>query len=82
MIALVVMTLLLYRGAQFNTGHFPFGQSKWAVRVLPGRPRRCGSGAYNQGVETFFLLAQMAVIFGFTMLVVVLQAPAHRAPRR
>ena len=24
MIALVIITLLLYRGAQINTGHFPF----------------------------------------------------------
>ena len=69
MIALVVITLLLYRGAQYNTGHFPFGTShapfaSWAVAQL------LGDGAYNQGLETFFLLAQMAVIFGFTILVV------------
>jgi Fe-S oxidoreductase len=68
MIALVVITLLLYRGAQYNTGHFPWGKSKWpfasylVAKVL-------GDGAYNQGLETFFLLAQMAVIFGFTILV-------------
>jgi Fe-S oxidoreductase len=69
MIFFVVATLLLYRGAQYNTGHFPFGRSKapfasWAVAKL------LGDGAYNQGLETFFLLAQMAVIFGFTILVV------------
>ncbi len=69
MIGLVVITLLLYRGAQYNTGHFPWGKShapfaSWAVAKL------LGSGAYNQGIETFFLLAQMAVIFGFTILVV------------
>ncbi len=69
MIALVVITLLLYRGAQYNTGHFPWGKShapfaSWAVAKL------LGSGAYNQGLETFFLLGQMAVIFGFTILVV------------
>ena len=28
MITLVVVTLLLYRGAQYNTGHFPWGRSK------------------------------------------------------
>ena len=43
MIALVVITLLLYRGAQYNTGHFPFGQSKCAVRVLRSSPRRSGT---------------------------------------
>ena len=69
MISLVVITLLLYRGAQYNTGHFPWGKShapfaSWAVAKL------LGSGAYNQGVETFFLLGQMAVIFGFTIIVV------------
>jgi Fe-S oxidoreductase len=69
MIFLVVVTLLLYRGAQYNTGHFPWGRSKapfasWAVAKM------LGTGAYNQGLETFFLLAQMAVIFGFTILVV------------
>jgi Fe-S oxidoreductase len=68
MIGLVVVTLLLYRGAQYNTGHFPWGRSKapfasYAVAKL------LGDGAYNQGIETFFLLAQLAVIFGFTILV-------------
>jgi len=68
MIALVVITLLLYRGAQYNTGHFPWGRSKapfasYAVAKL------LGDGAYNQGLETFFLLGQMVVIFGFTILV-------------
>jgi Fe-S oxidoreductase len=68
MISLVVITLVLYRGAQFNDGHLPFGQSKWAFasyavsKILP-------SGPVNEGIETFFLLAQMAVIFGFTIIV-------------
>jgi hypothetical protein len=68
MIFLVVATLLLYRGAQFNTGHFPFGHSKWAFASYVVA-KALGTGAYNQGVETFFLLAQMAVIFGFLVLV-------------
>ncbi len=68
MIALVVLTLLVYRGAQYNTGHFPFGKSKapfasYAVAQL------LGSGPANQGIETTFLLLQMAVIFAFTVLV-------------
>ena len=68
MIALVIITLLLYRGAQYNTGHFPWGHSKWpfASYVVA---KMLGTGAYNQGIETFFLLAQMAVIFGFTIIV-------------
>ncbi|HKC28138.1 MAG TPA: heterodisulfide reductase-related iron-sulfur binding cluster [Jatrophihabitans sp.] len=68
MISLVVITLLLYRGAQYNTGHFPFGHSKWAFASYLVA-KALGTGAYNQGVETFFLLAQMAVIFGFTIIV-------------
>jgi Fe-S oxidoreductase len=68
MITLVVLTLLLYRGAQYNTGHFPFGESKWAFASYLVA-KALGDGAYNQGVETFFLLAQMAVIFGFTIIV-------------
>ena len=68
MIALVVITLLLYRGAQYNTGHFPFGRSKWAFASYLVS-KALGDGAYNQGVETFFLVGQMAVIFGFTIIV-------------
>ncbi|MDT4920553.1 MAG: hypothetical protein QOI15_1455 [Pseudonocardiales bacterium] len=68
MISLVVITLLLYRGAQYNTGHLPFGHSKWAFASYLVA-KALGDGAYNQGVETFFLLAQMAVIFGFTIIV-------------
>jgi Fe-S oxidoreductase len=69
MITLVIVTLLLYRGAQYNTGHFPWGRSKapFASYLVS---RALGDGAYNQGVETFFLLAQMAVVFGFTIIVV------------
>ncbi len=69
MIALVIVTLLLYRGAQYNTGHFPYGKSKapFASYLVS---RMLGDGAHNQGVETFFLIAQMAVIFAFTIIVV------------
>jgi Fe-S oxidoreductase len=69
MITLVVVTLLVYRGAQYNTGHFPWGTSKapFASYVVA---KALGTGAYNQGVETFFVLGQMAVVLGFTILVV------------
>ncbi|MDP9093828.1 MAG: (Fe-S)-binding protein [Actinomycetota bacterium] len=68
MISLVVITLLVYRGAQYNTGHFPWGHSKapFASYLVA---KMLGTGSYNQGLETFFLLAQMAVIFGFTIIV-------------
>jgi Fe-S oxidoreductase len=68
MICLVIVTLLLYRGAQWNTGHFPFGKSRapFASYLVA---QALGDGAYNQGVETFFLIAQMAVIFAFLVIV-------------
>jgi Fe-S oxidoreductase len=68
MIALVIVTLLLYRGAQWNTGHFPFGKSKapFASYLVA---QALGSGPHNQGVETFFLIAQMAVVFSFLIIV-------------
>jgi Fe-S oxidoreductase len=69
MIALVVITLLLYRGAQYNTGHFPFGKSNWTF-ASKAVAEMLGEGPHNQGIETFFLLAQMAVIFSFLVLVV------------
>ncbi len=68
MIFLVVATLLVYRGAQWNTGHFPFGKSKWTfasyVVAQALRP-----GPHNYWIETTFLIAQMAVVFGFLIVV-------------
>jgi Fe-S oxidoreductase len=68
MITMVIVTLLLYRGAQYNTGHFPFGDSK-APFASYAVAQMLGTGAYNQALETFFLIAQMAVILGFLILV-------------
>ena len=84
LISLVVFTLAWYRGAQINTGHFPFANnanvpyadraadaswwtftSKAAAYVL----HPLGSGA-NDVLETVGILAQLAVIFGFLVLVV------------
>ncbi|WP_375492223.1 (Fe-S)-binding protein [uncultured Jatrophihabitans sp.] len=68
-IAAVVVTLLMYRGAQSASGHFPYGHSKWPfASYLIGKA--LPSGAYLTGFETFWILAQMAVIFSFTVLVV------------
>jgi Fe-S oxidoreductase len=70
MIALVIVTLLLYRGAQINTGHFPFGQSKWAFssHLVATWLRPLGSGV-NSVLEATFLLANIAVITGFLVFV-------------
>ena len=70
MISLVVITLLIYRGAQINTGVFPFGDSPWAfaswtvAKVLAP----LGQDA-NEVIETVFLLANVAVILGFLVIV-------------
>jgi Fe-S oxidoreductase len=69
MIFLVVATLLVYRGAQYNNDHLPFGKSKWAFASYT-MGKILGAGAYNQGLETIFVIGQMGVIFGFLVLVV------------
>jgi Fe-S oxidoreductase len=70
MIFLVIATLLIYRGAQVNTGHFPYGKS-WA----PFASRAIGeafsgfSQTTNGHIETVFILLQLAVIWGFFVFV-------------
>jgi Fe-S oxidoreductase len=68
MISLVVLTLIALRGAQWNTGHFPFGESKWTFASY-AMAKLLGDGAYNQGLETFFLLAQVGVVLAFLVIV-------------
>ena len=88
MISLVIITLLVYRAAQINTGHFPFprtiGQnfhssvasanqlhaSPWAFasQVVARWIAPLGASA-NSFLETFFLLANVAVIAGFMVFV-------------
>jgi Fe-S oxidoreductase len=69
MIFNVVWTLLLYRGAQINTGHFPYRSgafaSQWAADVL----HPLGASA-NDALETVGILAQLGVVLGFLVLVV------------
>jgi Fe-S oxidoreductase len=75
MITLVILTLLLYRGAQINTGHFPFEpdhRGSWwtfASKVTAVLLHPLGSTA-NDVLETVGILAQLAVILGFLVLVV------------
>jgi len=38
MISMVIVTLLVYRGAQINTGHFPFPRTTGTVYHLPPNP--------------------------------------------
>jgi Fe-S oxidoreductase len=67
----VIATLLLYRGAQINTGHFPYGDSWWPFAShLTANALSGFSHDTNQAIETFFILAQIAVLWGFFVLVV------------
>jgi Fe-S oxidoreductase len=70
MIAAVILTLLLYRAAQINTGHFPFAQSHWAFssHLVATWLAPLGSGV-NSVLEVVFLLANIAVITGFLVFV-------------
>ncbi|HEY5987298.1 MAG TPA: (Fe-S)-binding protein, partial [Streptosporangiaceae bacterium] len=68
MIAAVMITLLGYRAAQVNTGDFPYGSAAFASRGIGRLLRPLGTGS-NAGLETFFLLANIAVIMGFLVFV-------------
>ena len=75
-IFLVVATLLIYRGAQINTGDFPYPKGAFASQIVGHWLHPLG--AANKGIETTFILLQLAVILGVRHLRDLLQAPAHR----
>ncbi|GDY28733.1 (Fe-S)-binding protein [Gandjariella thermophila] len=89
LIASVMITLLLYRGAQFNTGHFPFGHSAWpfASWLVAHALAPLGMTA-NSMIETVFVLANVGVIMGFLVFVVhskhlhIFVAPLNVATKR
>ena len=71
MIAAVIITLLIYRGAQVNTGNFPFGDSRWAFASYGVSLLFSGlSTDTNMVIETVFILGQIGVLLGFLVLVV------------
>ena len=73
MISMVIVTLLVYRGAQINTGYFPFTTdgvtSPWAfasqfvASILPT------STSVNDAVEYWGIIANIGVIAGFLVIV-------------
>ncbi|HEY7146055.1 MAG TPA: (Fe-S)-binding protein [Streptosporangiaceae bacterium] len=67
-IFLVVATLLIYRGAQINTGVFPYPHGAFASQIAGHWLHPLGLGA-NKALETTFILAQLAVILGFLVFV-------------
>ncbi len=67
-IFLVIATLLIYRGAQINTGDFPYPHGAFASQLVGHWLAPLGSGV-NSVLETVFILAQIAVILGFLVFV-------------
>jgi Fe-S oxidoreductase len=67
-IFLVVATLLLYRGAQVNTGDFPYPHGAFASQIVGHWLHPAGHGA-NSVIETVFVLGQLAVILAFGIFV-------------
>jgi Fe-S oxidoreductase len=69
MIVNVILTLLLYRGAQINTGHFPYPRGAFASEVVARWLAPLGRGV-NDVVETVGLLAALGVVLAFGVFVV------------
>jgi Fe-S oxidoreductase len=69
MIFLVVATLLLYRGAQINTGVFPYAHGAFASQLVGHWLAPLGYGV-NAVLEVVFLLAQVVVVLAFLVIVV------------
>ncbi|MBK7622171.1 MAG: (Fe-S)-binding protein [Kineosporiaceae bacterium] len=69
MIFNVVWTLLLYRGAQINTGYFPFERGAYASEAVARALEPLGEDA-NTVIEHVGVLLALGVIFGFLVLVV------------
>src|SRR5260370_23629829 len=68
MIFLVVATLLLYRGAQVDTGDFPYAHGAFASQLIGHWLAPLGKSA-GLAVETAGVLAQLAVVLGFLIFV-------------
>jgi Fe-S oxidoreductase len=69
MISLVIITLLVYRGAQVNTGYFPYAHGAFASQEVGHWLAPLGAGV-NSVLEAVFILAQIGVIMAFAVVVV------------
>ena len=71
LISMVAITLFAYRGPQINTGVFPYqDNSGWTFTSwLVAKALAPLGETANMVLETTFILAQIAVIFGFLVLV-------------
>ncbi len=69
MIFNVMWTLLLYRGAQINTGYFPYRHGAFASEAAAHVLRPAGRTA-NDVLETVGILASLGVVLVFLVIVV------------
>jgi Fe-S oxidoreductase len=69
MIFLVVATLLLYRGAQINTGVFPYPHGAFASEIVGHWLAPLGYGV-NSVLEATFIVAQVGVLMVFLVIIV------------
>jgi Fe-S oxidoreductase len=65
----VIATLLLYRGAQIDTGVFPYAHGAFASQIVGHWLAPPGAGV-NSVLEVVFLLGQLAVVLAFAVIVV------------
>ena len=72
LISMVAVTLFFYRGPQINTGVFPYADHPgWTFTSYGVAKLLAPLGLHaNEVLETVFILGQIAVIFGFLVLVV------------
>ena len=68
LIALVMITLLLYRGAETNTGDFPYTWWAFASHLVGKVLHPLGTGV-NSVLETVFVISNICVIVGFLVFV-------------
>jgi Fe-S oxidoreductase/TM2 domain-containing membrane protein YozV len=71
MILMVILTLLVYRGAQEISGNFPYSYNSWwpfASKAISELFKGMSPGA-AQNVETVFILGQILVLWGFFVFV-------------
>jgi len=65
----VVATLLIYRGAQINTGVFPYPHGAFASEIVGHWLHPLGYGV-NAVLEATFIIAQVAVVTVFLVIIV------------
>ena len=67
-IAAIVVTLFLYRGAQINTGTFPYRSGAFVSEAVGRLLEPLGLTA-NEWIETIFILGSLSMVLATTILV-------------